>query len=446
MCSRQRLAACRAAGRGAPSRRAAAPSAPAGRCAASRGRARCACSSAQRAAQQPQPSRVREQREDQPAQGLVLRPTARGRARPGRGSARSGVSYCTPDGHAVTQAMQPRQASQCDDHRVAHRLALEALLHQVDPAARGVHLLAPQHVGRAGRQAEPAVHAVADQRRVRRVVLVEGAAGRRACRGRRCCPVSPSVPPVSCSVVSVTQMPPTNRPGASRWSGSNWSLTRRIRSSAGHRSPHVDGGLDGGGRVDDDGAAAVPGADVAQPRRAPRRPPRRACRPGARRRRRRRRPSRAGAAPVSRGGGQHVGSPESTKVSLRRWPGRRRWPRVPRVRRPAGRRVRRDSVDVAAEQRRGPSRPGRRRPSSRPSSSTLHGARARRRASRPRPRRARPGRAAPPARAAGACAGSAHRERVTQRLRRRQRVQPERRLGDRRPRVPNEPISSLPRS
>ena len=24
------------------------------------------------------------------------------------------VSYCTPDGQAVTQAMQPRQASQCD--------------------------------------------------------------------------------------------------------------------------------------------------------------------------------------------------------------------------------------------------------------------------------------------------------------------------------------------
>ena len=37
------------------------------------------------------------------------------------------------------------------------------------------------------------------------------------CRARSCSP----------------QMPPTNRPGASRWSGSNWSLTRRIRSSAG---------------------------------------------------------------------------------------------------------------------------------------------------------------------------------------------------------------------
>ena len=36
-------------------------------------------------------------------------------------------------------------------------------LHQVDPPARRVHLLAPQQVGRARRQAEPAVHAVVDQ-------------------------------------------------------------------------------------------------------------------------------------------------------------------------------------------------------------------------------------------------------------------------------------------
>ena len=32
---------------------------------------------------------------------------------------------------------------------------------------------------------------------------------------------------------TVIQMPPAKRPGESRWSGSNWSLTRRIRSSAG---------------------------------------------------------------------------------------------------------------------------------------------------------------------------------------------------------------------
>ena len=40
------------------------------------------------------------------------------------------------------------------------------------------------------------------------------------------------------AVVLSHQMPPTKRPGASRWSGSNWSLTRRIRSSAG-TGPHT---------------------------------------------------------------------------------------------------------------------------------------------------------------------------------------------------------------
>ena len=78
-------------------------------------------------------------------------------------------------------------------------------------------------------------------------------------------PVLPSSSPSGRSSVLVIQMPPTKRPGASRWSGSNWSLTRRIRSSAGI-GPHTSSaGLDVGGRVDDDGAAAVPHAGLADP-------------------------------------------------------------------------------------------------------------------------------------------------------------------------------------
>src|SRR6185503_15978724 len=45
-----------------------------------------------------------------------------------------------------------------------HRSApLEARLHQVDAAARRVHLLVPQHVSRTRRQAEAAMHARVDE-------------------------------------------------------------------------------------------------------------------------------------------------------------------------------------------------------------------------------------------------------------------------------------------
>ena len=50
------------------------------------------------------------------------------------------------------------------------------------------------------------------------------------------------------------QMPPTNRPGASRCAGSNWSFIARIRSSPGRRAPDVEPGLERGrGRDHDDG-------------------------------------------------------------------------------------------------------------------------------------------------------------------------------------------------
>ena len=46
------------------------------------------------------------------------------------------------------------------DRRVERDRAVETRVHQVDATARRVHLLAPEHVRGAGRQAEPAVDAV----------------------------------------------------------------------------------------------------------------------------------------------------------------------------------------------------------------------------------------------------------------------------------------------
>src|SRR2546430_13615666 len=52
------------------------------------------------------------------------------------------------------------------------RVAFGAELHQVDPAARGIHFLTPGEVGRASGEAEAAVHALVDQRRLRRLLRV----------------------------------------------------------------------------------------------------------------------------------------------------------------------------------------------------------------------------------------------------------------------------------
>src|SRR5207245_8395656 len=84
---------------------------------------------------------------------------------------------------------------------------------QVDPPARGVHLLAPELIGRAGGQAEAAVHAVADHlpQRARRV---EQAGHRLIDRVRH-------------------QIPPAKRPGAILRPGSNRAFTARISGSDG---------------------------------------------------------------------------------------------------------------------------------------------------------------------------------------------------------------------
>ena len=73
-------------------------------------------------------------------------------------------SYCTPDGHAGTHAMQPRHRSKCSTTvSVSGDRAVDEAAHQVDAAARRVHLLVPERVGRARGQAEAAVDAVGDQ-------------------------------------------------------------------------------------------------------------------------------------------------------------------------------------------------------------------------------------------------------------------------------------------
>src|SRR5258708_24235507 len=52
-------------------------------------------------------------------------------------------------------------------------LALRGHLHQLDTATRRVHLLAPQQIGGAGRQAEAAMHTISDQFRIGWMVLIK---------------------------------------------------------------------------------------------------------------------------------------------------------------------------------------------------------------------------------------------------------------------------------
>ena len=106
--------------------------------------------------------------------------------------------------------MQPRQRSKCGDlgRRCSSAPSSACFIRWIRPRGR-VHLLAPQHVGRAGGQAEPAVHAVAS--------------------------ISAPVDSAACVAARVHVEPPpgrrirspAKRPGAAV-PGSNWSLTPRI--------------------------------------------------------------------------------------------------------------------------------------------------------------------------------------------------------------------------
>src|SRR5262249_4058242 len=81
-------------------------------------------------------------------------------------------------------------------------LAVSDHPHQVDPAARRVHLLAPRLVGRTRRQAEPTVDAIVEQ------------AARRG------------------------HSPPTKRPGLHRPAGSKRCLSRCMIAKLGGGGPH----------------------------------------------------------------------------------------------------------------------------------------------------------------------------------------------------------------
>ena len=69
--------------------------------------------------------------------------------------------YCTPDGQVVSQLRQVRQRSRCSCVFAVTGCALQHLLDEVDAPARAVELVAQQLIGRAGRRAEAAVHAAA---------------------------------------------------------------------------------------------------------------------------------------------------------------------------------------------------------------------------------------------------------------------------------------------
>ncbi len=89
---------------------------------------------------------------------------AGGASRRSRASARSAGRTARPTGTSVTHAMQPRQRSKCSTTvSVSGIEPSTSAGHQVDPPARRVHLLVPQRVRRARRQAEAAVDAVGDQ-------------------------------------------------------------------------------------------------------------------------------------------------------------------------------------------------------------------------------------------------------------------------------------------
>ena len=72
--------------------------------------------------------------------------------------------------------MQPRHASQCCTASCIHaHLATRCEVHEQDATARGIHLLAPEQIGRARGEAEPAMDAIRDQRRIGSVVIIERA-------------------------------------------------------------------------------------------------------------------------------------------------------------------------------------------------------------------------------------------------------------------------------
>ena len=128
-----------------------------------------------------EPPAVRKHVEDQAPQQALAGSAAALRPRCARGSSRSGGRTARPTGRRATHAMQPRQRSKCSTTvSVSSIDPVDETAHQVDPSARRVHLLVPERVRRARRQAEAAVHAVGDQFGLHRASRTRSASGLQA--------------------------------------------------------------------------------------------------------------------------------------------------------------------------------------------------------------------------------------------------------------------------
>ena len=151
------------------------------------------------------------------------------------------LSYCTPDGQAVTHAMQPRQWSRCATSG-AEISSWPSFISTIRP--RGESISSPQSdVGRAGGQAEAAVHAVVDQARGAAGGVVDGVEWSIA----RCLPNTPGADPAG--VEALLHAPhqrlsggadrgPTGRP-ASTPAGRSSTTRRPSRSRSASTAPAV---------------------------------------------------------------------------------------------------------------------------------------------------------------------------------------------------------------
>ena len=119
----------------------------------------------QRRQREPQPPRIRNHREQRRAEQPVAERPRRSGARSARAWPRSSGAYSHARGARGDARHAAETGVEVADEGIGHPHApLEAGLHQIDPPARRIHLLAPQRVGRTGRQTEAAVHALVDQR------------------------------------------------------------------------------------------------------------------------------------------------------------------------------------------------------------------------------------------------------------------------------------------
>ena len=109
---------------------------------------------------QAEPAVVRQH--EPPAARVAHGPPAAGGRSPryGRGRDRRGACSARPDGHVVMQDRHDRQRSMCLTTSGGRRpVVLQHVLDEIDAAARRIEFVAEQHVGRAGRGAEAAMHA-----------------------------------------------------------------------------------------------------------------------------------------------------------------------------------------------------------------------------------------------------------------------------------------------